>query len=345
MQQQARAADASDEVGVLAELGLSGMEERLYLSLLGLPPATEHALADSLEVALDDIRRAVAALDRRGLINRSAESEPRLSVAPPELALEVLVRDRERALAQIRAEIPDLAAQARNASAEEDAGRAPVELTRGRDATRQRWVQVQRAALAEVRIIDRPPYVMPGSVPNEEEMDLLYRGIGYRVLYTAASLDIPGKLNIVMKCIAAGERARVINDAPIKLILADTRLGLTYDIQDTIDNCILVRPSPLLEALSELFERLWKQATPLELDNAPSSGPAFDAQDLAILAQLASGAKDEAIARRLGMGLRTVRRRIANLMDELGAATRFQAGFQAAHARLLHTDEPRSIDA
>ncbi len=49
-----------------------------------------------------------------------------------------------------------------------------------------------------------------------------------------------------------------------------------------------------------------------------------------LLQQLAVGAHDEQIARKLGISLRTVRRRVADLMRELGADTRFQAGVEAA---------------
>ena len=48
-----------------------------------------------------------------------------------------------------------------------------------------------------------------------------------------------------------------------------------------------------------------------------------------LLRLLATGQKDEQIARALGMSLRTVRRRIADLMTELGADSRFQAGVEA----------------
>jgi DNA-binding NarL/FixJ family response regulator len=48
-----------------------------------------------------------------------------------------------------------------------------------------------------------------------------------------------------------------------------------------------------------------------------------------LLLELAGGAKDEQIARALGMSVRTVRRRVADLMDELGADSRFQAGVEA----------------
>ncbi len=40
--------------------------------------------------------------------------------------------------------------------------------------------------------------------------------------------------------------------------------------------------------------------------------------------------KDEAIARQLDMGARTLQRRVAHLLGLLGAETRFQAGIQAS---------------
>ena len=49
-----------------------------------------------------------------------------------------------------------------------------------------------------------------------------------------------------------------------------------------------------------------------------------------LLTLLASGLKDDAIARQLGLSTRTMRRRIRTLLDELSAANRFQAGVQAA---------------
>ncbi|MFC6678324.1 response regulator transcription factor [Nonomuraea ferruginea] len=44
----------------------------------------------------------------------------------------------------------------------------------------------------------------------------------------------------------------------------------------------------------------------------------------------AQGLSDEAIARHLGVSVRTVRTRFAEAMTELGAQSRFQAGVEAA---------------
>ncbi|MFE9310648.1 hypothetical protein ACIQCF_23520 [Streptomyces sp. NPDC088353] len=53
------------------------------------------------------------------------------------------------------------------------------------------------------------------------------------------------------------------------------------------------------------------------------------------LALLHVGLTDAAIARQLGMGHRTVQRRLHALMMEVGAATRFQLGRHAARSGWL----------
>lgn len=52
--------------------------------------------------------------------------------------------------------------------------------------------------------------------------------------------------------------------------------------------------------------------------------------DRNLLRLLAVGMTDEAVARQLGLSLRTTRRRIAALMSHLSASSRFQAGAEAA---------------
>jgi DNA-binding NarL/FixJ family response regulator len=56
-----------------------------------------------------------------------------------------------------------------------------------------------------------------------------------------------------------------------------------------------------------------------------SAGPS----DRNLLTLLAAGAKDETIARQLGVSPRTVTRRVGELLDQLGARTRFHAGVLA----------------
>lgn len=92
---------------------------------------------------------------------------------------------------------------------------------------------------------------------------------------------------------------------------------------------LLVRAPALVALVRELFEQYWRGATPLL-----PPGDQVDERRV-ILELLMLGTKDESVARQLGVSLRTVRRRIAELMDELGVSTRFQAGMEAVRRGLL----------
>lgn len=88
----------------------------------------------------------------------------------------------------------------------------------------------------------------------------------------------------------------------------------------------------MLDALSTLFESLWAQAQPYMPGRiAPVGEDEFvNDEERRIISMLAMGMPDETIARQLGIGHRTVQRRVQALLTRLGAASRFQAGVLAA---------------
>ncbi|ONI71866.1 hypothetical protein BWI15_17235 [Kribbella sp. ALI-6-A] len=59
---------------------------------------------------------------------------------------------------------------------------------------------------------------------------------------------------------------------------------------------------------------------------APSAAKELTTRQVTIGRLMATGAKDAAIARQLGLSLRTVRSEISALIAGLGARSRFQAG-------------------
>lgn len=80
---------------------------------------------------------------------------------------------------------------------------------------------------------------------------------------------------------------------------------------------VVLRDPVVVAAFVELFDRLWVTAAPaIATDDDRLTG--------GVLELMRQGLKDEAIARAQGVSLRTVRRRIATLMEEHGVDTRFQ---------------------
>lgn len=162
------------------------------------------------------------------------------------------------------------------------------------------------------------------------EGDLL-RGRPQRTIYGLNLLDEPGWLEAARSRGAAGEQQRYIDEIPLEFAIYGRGGVLIAERQIHQQGFLLVRPPILIDAFTALFESLWRTSEPVRDEPAAP-------QDARILELLALGFKDEAIARHLGIGLRTVRRRLANLMAEHGADNRFQLGLAVARHGLLSPD-------
>ncbi|MBB0242717.1 hypothetical protein FNQ90_00985 [Streptomyces alkaliphilus] len=91
-----------------------------------------------------------------------------------------------------------------------------------------------------------------------------------------------------------------------------------------------VTEATMVGCLSEMFELLWESASAFTPDGAGYDGDIEDDFQRSIAQLMSQGLTDEAVARRLGMSVRTCRRHIAALMRSLGSVSRFQAGVQLA---------------
>lgn len=208
----------------------------------------------------------------------------------------------------------------------QEGGYAAVEAISGIAAGHEAVERMQRGARRELRIIDMPPY--HGSADHYAAQEVLQaarmaEGIAYRVIYSRAACEDPVAAPNLIRMVERGEQARTLADPPMKLVLADDDLAaLPLPAESTM---LLVRPSALLDALAHLFDTLWRLAVPVSVD---ADSP-LDERDRLILTLLATGATDDAIARRVGVNRRTVVRRVSALQVRLGATTRFQAGLQA----------------
>jgi DNA-binding NarL/FixJ family response regulator len=134
--------------------------------------------------------------------------------------------------------------------------------------------------------------------------------------------------------IRAGEKARVRPELPLKLVISDNQVAIIPFSLATGGQsaAYLIRKSPMLVALESLFEAEWDRALVLS-DAGRQTGDDRtqpDEDTRCLLELLAAGLTDAAIARSQGWSERTTQRRIHRLMQELGAATRFQASLTAA---------------
>jgi sugar-specific transcriptional regulator TrmB/DNA-binding CsgD family transcriptional regulator len=325
------------DTGALAPLGIGPVEETVYRTLLRSPGSTASKLAETLALSPVRLRRAVAELERLGLVSRTPGAVTKFLPAAPDVGIAALVLDREAQLGRVRTVaqqwMEDYHAGRRAARSE------LVEIITGSDAVLHRFDQLQRSATEEIQVLDTPPYAgKAGPRTNHLEFELLQRGVVCKAIYDREALRrSPRAIEAILRYVAAGEQARVTTRLPMKLATFDRKVAFVPHSLDQPDvsGAIVVHRCSLLDVLLYVFDRLWEQATPLTADLAdvpdgePSDGePGPDARRL--LPLLAAGMTDEAISRHLGWSYRTTRRRIAALMQQLGAETRFQAGLHAA---------------
>lgn len=311
-------------------VGLDELEEGIYRALLDQPHATVAELAASESIAAKEARVILLSLEAKGLITRSAEG-PTHVPAPPDIAIDILIKDRQAELEGARLSAARLAETYR---AKQDP-KGPVrlvEVVRGERTVRQMFTAVQRMATDEVLVFDRPPYA-GGAGINPVEEELLAKGIRYRSIYHPEALEQPGQLGYLQRYIEAGEEARV-HPVPMKMAIADSVQALLplRPAEPSMQEVLMIHPSPLLDALRLLFELLWEMAVPISAagtveGSRPSAELSPAEQRLLLL--LTAGLKDHAIANQVGVVARTTERHVASLMRRLGARSRFQAGVQA----------------
>ncbi|GAA3205027.1 helix-turn-helix transcriptional regulator [Nonomuraea helvata] len=318
---------------MLEAIGLSPAESRLYATLVENPRSSAAELATHCGVSALLAARTLAAFARRGLASRLPGRRARYVAVAPDIAIRPLLTRQEEELHQVRQAIHELTTSFHLASRYATHPAEQVEVVTGTDNIISRAYALQDSAQTMFRNIDKPPYVMHGHADNvERERRMLKSGIDYRSVYDLESLAIPGKMRLIQDAMARGEKARVVAGAAAKMWIADDSLAL-IPIRNgaySIDAAFILHQSALLDALIALFELEWRRGFPLRAAARPAAAPDEPdelTRDLLVL--LAGGLTDEAIARALGLGLRTVQRRIHAVMHDLNAVTRFQAGLAA----------------
>jgi len=317
-------------------VGIPESEAKVYEALIPQGQATIASLAGRTTLPPARINRALAALVTRGLVTRTPGRPVRYAAVAPSLAGSVLIAKREHELGRLQAHLHKLDEAFHAERASRHRGQS-IEIVEGAARVYRAFVEIQRSARYEVRSFDKPPYFVPPGEhgdegPNLEEREHLAVGkVTYRVVYDPESVVLPGRMDNILDGIRSGERARTGPALPVKLVICDETMAIVSSAEDHGNEMAYVlHPSSLLDLTFGLFEAMWDRATPItRAEPGTASEDAFGPQERRLLALLASGATDAVIARTFGWSVRTVQRHLHDLMDRLGARTRFQAGMEA----------------
>ncbi|GAB3976141.1 hypothetical protein GCM10029978_062230 [Actinoallomurus acanthiterrae] len=322
--------------GVLQGFGLDATSESVYLTILANPDSTVADLALRLELGEKDVQTALDRLQRLSLLRPSWENPSALYPVSPDIALEALIRHqeaelvrRQNQLAENRAAIAVLAAEyaiTRHASGD------VLERLAGIDEIRERLVQLARNARYEFLSLmpngAQSAENMAASRPLDEQM--LERGVDVRTLYLDTIDRDPATSGYARWLMWLGGQVRTVPVLPIRMIIVDREVAmLPVDPEHTALGAVLVRGKGMVAAMCTLFDLTWERGRDFGAPRTRDHHGLTD-QERELLRFLYQGHTDEVVARKLGISTRTCRRITADLMNRLGARSRFQAGARAA---------------
>ncbi|MEV0962049.1 MULTISPECIES: helix-turn-helix transcriptional regulator [unclassified Streptomyces] len=168
---------------------------------------------------------------------------------------------------------------------------------------------------------------------------LVDRGVSMRTLYQHTARHHPATMAYVERVAPYGSEVRTLEEIIDRLIVVDRKVAFIPARSDR-RVALELRHEGLVQYLVGVFEQFWLHGVPWD-DQVVSYAPELDGVSgvqRSIAKLLVEGHVDEAIARRLGMNVRTCRAHIAKLASALGSGSRAQLGYLIARSGILEHD-------
>lgn len=310
---------------------VGGFVTRIYLASLQQPrPSRALLVAQGIPAVLVD--HCLLVLADRGLITLRGDGS--WEVVPPDVSLPSHARELEVRARTLRASAHEFAQIFYDARSGDRPVPDGVRVLHSLDELHLATADLVGAARDSVLSMrDRSPrtevlFRAPMTAQRDRTLGQDGSAMLTRAVFDVHVLEIDNAREVLLARSESGERARFVAGVPFSAVVVDD-VGAVVDLssyEPSGHGSLLVRTRPAVLALQALVEGLWRRGT--SLDRVTQSD--VDPRDVAILGLLGAGASDATIARQTGISQRTVERRVRLLMDRLGAATRFQAGVQAA---------------
>ncbi|MBW3356959.1 LuxR family transcriptional regulator [Streptomyces microflavus] len=315
-------------------LGLDDLTHAVYRFALGRPGCSPEDLFSGLGAPRDDIRRSVDRLLELSLLRPLGGT---LVPAKPSLALRTLLQQRQAEIMSKQQEFADIK-DAVDQLAEEYEVAQPSTSHSGWER-----LESQAAVLARMeRLAGRATVgcmsLLPAETVEEEallarrplDQHMLERGLSVWNIHLESVYNDRAALGYARWLARDGGRVGTVPTLPMWLVVYDRTTALVpIDPRNPAAGAVQVSGAGFLAGLVALFERLCETMRPLD---SLCGGDAQDRptpMEKEILRLMGQGLTDDAVRKKLGVGLRTARRMIADLMERLDARSRFEAGANA----------------
>ncbi|WP_405778474.1 LuxR C-terminal-related transcriptional regulator [Streptomyces sp. NBC_00859] len=307
--------------------------------------AGSRAYAEALKQGRVSRRAATTApcLIDLGLLHPDPDDMERLLPTPPSLALHAILRDIESEIHTHRSrevKIVETLERFMTPGTPGSPQDAPgVVVLEGLPRINTAINRANKACRSEVLCVQPGPrsaYELRTALPRG--LLLRERGARMRTLYQRASLHSPG-LRDYLEQMGDSIEIRSLDDIPERLIIFDRSVAFIPASADRTTALELRHPA-LVEYFATVFERFWRQGIALHEPAPPVPAEAgISERQYAVARLLSEGHPDEAVAKRLGISVRTCRTHIAHLSTVLGTTNRVQLGVRIAQSGMLKDPE------
>lgn len=319
--------DTQHEVGELCDAG-----KRLYATAL-----------QAGRIARSEVE-TVPCLIELALLHADPDDPQWLWPIPPTIALNKLIHPIEREIQQRRQlaiSLADTFEPFMTINTPDPSATQAITVLEGLSAINATLDRVIDECTEELLTIQpgsgRKPEVVQAGLRRVDP--LLDRGVRMRTLYQHTARHHSATMGYVERIAPYGLEVRTLEEIIDRLIIVDRKVAFVPARSDR-RVALELRHEGLVQYLVGVFDQFWLHGVPWE-EEIPYS-PSVDGVggvQRSIAKLLVEGHVDEAIARRLGMNVRTCRAHIAKLASALGSGSRAQLGYLIARSGILEQDD------
>jgi DNA-binding CsgD family transcriptional regulator len=157
---------------------------------------------------------------------------------------------------------------------------------------------------------------------------LVARGVAVRAVHPQSALRTPGYARHLRDLAAVGVQVRLIECAPLGLLVFDRRTAVLPGRPDRGGEPPARITGRLVASFAAAYEDCWDRAFGIGTFHGGLDRVVLESRERAVLRLALQGRSDEQIARALDLRRPTVERLITEVMERLGVTTRFELGFR-----------------
>ncbi|AVZ71065.1 helix-turn-helix transcriptional regulator [Streptomyces lunaelactis] len=334
---------------MLEALGLDEACETVYRAVLAHPQAELELLRERLGLPDAELRLALDKLSEMALVRPSVDQPDCFRAVDPEVGIQAVIARQQERLAVEQQRIEQIRLAAAQLAADFTVARPPkqidgIERLDGIEEIRERIGRLVHDVRTEVMTL------APGGAQSAASMEaakpqdqaLLERGVRMRTLYLDSVRNSQATVAYANWLAELNGEVRTTASLPIRLMILDRRVAIVpTDEDDSRAGALVLSASGTVTALCALFDTIWEPAMPMGAAGSREreDDRGLSPQEAETLRLLGQGFTDDAVAKRLGVSPRTARRIAADLMEKLGARSRFQAGTRAVAKGWLTGEE------